>query len=241
VTAFAITPSEVSDSAARASIEIDLIHQSIAAAPFTDRNPKVHCGVVAGVLSHVTERLVVEQNASELGMATIRMTSAGRVFEEAERSGVSIRTLLPGSDEPATLEISPRARLGIERALQAGYVVVIPERAVDLDGERLSGWWQIDPTTGVTFDLMETGHGATNVDYVMMLKTILRNAIYYGRLGFCVRSVYFMAATLGLLMGYVAASGAPGPGGYSAGQMGGAAALGGAAAGTAGAAILACG
>jgi hypothetical protein len=54
-----------------------------------------------------------------------------------------------------------RARLGV--ALAAGYLVVVPERAVALDGTEQVGWWQVDPDTGRTFDLMENGRGASPI------------------------------------------------------------------------------
>ncbi|CAN0428918.1 unnamed protein product, partial [Phaeothamnion confervicola] len=59
------------------------------------------------------------------------------------------------------LDVSDTARARIGEALASGYVVIVPERAVTQGDAEAVGWWQIDPATGRTFDLMENGRGGS--------------------------------------------------------------------------------
>ena len=115
---------------------------------------------------------------------------------------------------------------------------------VELDGQELTGWWQIDPNTGETFDMLETGRGASMGDYALMLQTIARNAIYYfSRLGFCAYAAVTLSALIVLdvtAASYLGAKAGSG-GDLSAGEAMGSAVLGGASVGTVGTMALACG
>lgn len=240
LTAFAITPLAIS-----ADVAIDLLHQSIGVVPFTGAAPAAGAGldarVVAGVLSHVTERLLMEGDTGGLvhGPA-ISAIGVGRIFEEAKRAGIPTRTLPPGSSAPRDLAVSVRARTAIDAALSAGHLVVVPGAAVEMNGDKLVGWWQIDPKTGVTFDLMETGRGAAGAEYALTLQTIARNAIYYfSRLGFCAYTVFTLAALIGFGASYGAAVASGGAGMDPATAMG-SAILGGGTVGTVGTMALVC-
>jgi hypothetical protein len=44
----------------------------------------------------------------------------------------------------------------MQAALDAGFVVVAPDRAVDFDGQPRLGWWRIEPASGAAADELET-------------------------------------------------------------------------------------
>ncbi|MGI8475839.1 MAG: hypothetical protein ACR2OO_05660, partial [Thermomicrobiales bacterium] len=122
----------------------------------------------------------------------------------------------------------------------AGHFVFFPGVALEMNGDNLACCWQIDPKTGATFDLMETGRGAAGAEYALTLPTIARNAIYYfSRLGFCAYSVFTLAALIGLDIGYGASVASGGAGMDPATAMG-SAILGGGTVGTVGTMALVC-
>jgi hypothetical protein len=54
----------------------------------------------------------------------------------------------------------------VSNALAAGWIVIVPERSVELDGVARSGWWLIDPATGWTRDELDTGKGSASFRFV---------------------------------------------------------------------------
>ncbi|MDQ2682862.1 MAG: hypothetical protein M3Y37_04985, partial [Chloroflexota bacterium] len=85
----------------------------------------------------------------------------GRVFEEARRQEIPTVVLQPGLRDASSLEVDEAARIRIAAALEEGYVVIVPERAVSINGTGRTGWWLVDPGTGTTLDQLDNGRGAT--------------------------------------------------------------------------------
>jgi hypothetical protein len=142
---------------------IDLVHQGYGVLPIQGTTPSAHPLVLAGVLAHVAERTGAEAGAELSPEAPPPAGSVAQVFEEAARAGVPIQTLTPETGDPGALAISDVARTRVREALTAGYVVIVPERAVTLDGVDQVGWWQVDPGTGRTIDVMENGRGGSPI------------------------------------------------------------------------------
>lgn len=138
---------------------LDVIHQGYGVVPLKGVTPSVHPRVLAGVLAHVAERTGAEAGAELTPDDPPPAGSVAQVFEAAARTGVAIRTLTSKTADLSTLAISGVAKARITEALTAGFVVIVPERAVALGGTEQVGWWQVEPATGRTFDLMETGRG----------------------------------------------------------------------------------
>lgn len=138
---------------------LDVIHQGYGVVPLTGVTPTVHPQVLAGVLAHVAERTGAEAGAELTPDDPPPAGSVAQVFEAAARSGLAIRTLSAKMADVPALGVSAVAKARITAALAAGFVVIVPERAVALGGIEQVGWWQVDPATGRTFDLMENGRG----------------------------------------------------------------------------------
>lgn len=140
---------------------LDVIHQSYGVVPLAGAGQSVHPRVLAGVLAHVAERAGADAGADLTPDTPPPAGSVAQVFAEAARTGVAIRTLPPKSTDVASLAISSVAKARIKEALAGGFVVIVPERAVALGGKEQTGWWQVDPASGRTFDLMEDGRGGS--------------------------------------------------------------------------------
>ncbi len=161
LTAAIVSLVEIAAGEYRISASLDVIHQGYGVVPFAGATPSVQPLVLAGVLAHVAERTGADTAAELAPDAPPPAGSVAQVFEQAAREGLAIQTITPEHLDLANLSISDVAKVRITAAVAAGYVVVVPERAVALDGTAQVGWWQVDPATGRTFDLMETGRGGS--------------------------------------------------------------------------------
>lgn len=184
------------------STSLDLVHQSYAIVAVDGAEATVQPRVLAGVLAHVAERMGTEAAGAVTPASPPRSGSTGGVFRAARTEGISIRTLVPGSADVTGLAVSEAAKIRISEALQAGYVVVVPERAVEVDGIEQVGWWQIDPVTGRTFDLMENGRGFSPIgeDTVILAWGPAWRAIWAWRgLSFAIGMVVGFATAMAIL------------------------------------------
>jgi hypothetical protein len=163
LTATVVVPVEIADDKYRTSASLDILHQGYGLVELDGERPAVHPEVLAGVLAHVAERVGADAGAALAPDSPTPAGSVVQVFEEAAKAGLEIRTFTSEASDLDGLDVSDVARARIAEALAAGYVVIVPERAVDLDGTDQVGWWQVDPSTGKTFDLMENGRGAAPI------------------------------------------------------------------------------
>ena len=154
---------EVASGEFRMSAALDVIHQSYGVVPIEGESQTVHPQVLAGVLAHVAERAGADTAAELSPEAPPPAGSVAQVFEQADQDGLEIRVITPENADLESLSVSDVAKVRIGEAVAAGYVVVVPERAVELDQVEQVGWWQIDPATGRTFDLMENGTGGSPI------------------------------------------------------------------------------
>jgi large repetitive protein len=250
VTSFVFRPDSVVEGQEPSlTIEADLIHRNASVVPVSGIAAEVNAEVLAGVMAHVVERVSLETTNWASDYQTERpdqspaAVSVGRVFEEAEKQQVAITVLQPSSAEADSLAVSEQARARIKQALGAGFVVIVPESSVTIDGTPVSGWWQVDPATGSTLDRMENGRGSVLLGSVIFLQTgeevgllasILRVVRAYQKLGMCISAI--VLAVSGILWTISAIqAGISAPGGLA--NLG---AAGGAALGGTGAALFTC-
>lgn len=208
VTAFVLSTSPDAPGQ-KGSIDADILIRHAAAVPMTDGGAAQPSGLLAAALAHAAERFSLDtsrlSDLSAVGIpaadALVQGLSVGQVFDAAAAQGIGLTTLTTaGAAIPA---FSHEATVRISADLAAGYVVVVPERAVAIDGEPAVGWWSIDPTTGAAFDRMENGRG--NVNRLAVRPQVTEEEIeielarremmpVYRRMGWAVASVSVLAA-----------------------------------------------
>jgi transglutaminase-like putative cysteine protease len=102
------------------------------------------------------------------------------VFEAAQRTGV--RSILLGQQNAASalprLGLPPGVRARIGEEIARGNIVLVPERAVPLRARPTAGWWRIDPASGSTLGIMESGEGAAIAEYVVPVSRALPAAMW---------------------------------------------------------------
>jgi hypothetical protein len=174
VTAFVMAKTAASAGGVTETATFDILHRGSAVRPLAGGSGPAgaHPLLTEGVLAHVIERAMVEVSAvmpAELSLPAGSSTGVGRVFEEAARQGIATVVLRPGEADPTRLAFGEGARALIAAALEAGLVVIVPERPVALDGQERIGWWLVDPATGATEDQMDDGRGVEMGEYARLL------------------------------------------------------------------------
>ena len=196
VTRYAVElPPGLSDGSFTATL--DVLSRSFAGVPVVGAALDPAPGIVAGVLSHVTERLAFGAGASDGSPS--EDTSVGTVMELAATQGIPVRAFA-ATDDVTTLPFAPDALKLLRAALGAGLVAIAPERPVDLGGSPRVGWYLFDPATGALTDQMDTGNGQTMEDYAGLLRNLWRAYGSYVKLGICVALIIKELKTLLELM-----------------------------------------
>jgi Transglutaminase-like superfamily len=173
VTAYVAGPTSVTATgSATATAWLDLLARGAVAVPLADAIPgAAHPAIVAGVLSHVAER-IARGDWSGRPARRGNAISVGRLFEQVNRDAVAIHVVRSRGDVDG-LMMSDEAMLRILDAVDRGLVVVAPERAVVLGGHTIAGWWLVDPVTGWVADELECGRGIDWTEYLLQIRVSL--------------------------------------------------------------------
>jgi hypothetical protein len=194
VTAFVLRPTRVATGRQSAVSGLDLLHRSAASVGGANSTPTQPL-IAFGVMSHAVEQAVVETGGDPLLNLPIESTiGVGQVFAAAAEAGLKTRVLQPDAENPELPDVSDEARVRIETALSAGYIVIVPERSVSLGGTERSGWWLVDPATGVTIDQMDNGGGTALAEYILAVTKGMACVAVFVALGFCALFVAIQAA-----------------------------------------------
>ena len=144
---------------------VDIWHRSFGALGLTGSEPIAPPSMLAGAAAHVAERITFGEGRAPSGSSTGEPSSVGAIFDKASSQGIPVRLI--ANDLPADMPLEPGQRALIERALDLGSLVVVPEEAVTIDGRSRLGWWLIDPRTGATVDEREDGWGTASEDTII--------------------------------------------------------------------------
>lgn len=142
---------------------LDVWHRSFGTRPVTDLGATAPGATVAGVISHVAERILWRDGIEEPSATSSPPISVGAIFEQARSEGVGIRTIV--GSLPSDLPYSPDAVALMGAAVDAGRIVIVPAQPLLIAGRPRIGWWSVDPATGRTDDRMDDGSGGATVEY----------------------------------------------------------------------------
>jgi hypothetical protein len=93
-------------------------------------------------------------------------SGAVEAVRQATAAGIPLRVLKPGDGSVLqTLGHSAATKASVQRDLDAGYAVVLPERAADQAAP--AGWWRVNPSTGETLGISTGGYGSEMVEYII--------------------------------------------------------------------------
>ena len=120
-----------------------------------------------GIIETTVERLIVgferesreASQTAQSGPGPNSILNTHRVFAAAAAAQIS-PAVLAGESALARLELldlPQLAKADIAADLANGYVVVVPERSVELDGTPQEGWWRVSPKDGTTLGVLTEG------------------------------------------------------------------------------------
>ena len=155
---------------------LDIWHRSLSAIP-SRGSTATHADAMmrAGVVEHIAERIALEAGAPDISTVG-RSVGVSSLFEAAAAAGIPTLVLRGGVPDGTSFE--PRARALLEEALSAGDVVVVPAEAVHFAGRDRLGWWQVDPVTGATADMMVDGTASEMVEISPILRAVACAAVF---------------------------------------------------------------
>jgi hypothetical protein len=119
----------------------------------------------------------LEQGVADTNAEAFLLGGPGKIFDNtAELYDISKRQrkdwlIVRDAGDPAWKEISLSEDMKerIERELSAGFMAVVPKKAVSIEGRDFNGWWRIDPNTGDTLGIGEKGRGQGTLEYFLKL------------------------------------------------------------------------
>jgi len=179
VVAYRATPSLVVTTAAfdASTAQTDIVHnarRTFTVAGDGSLVPSFETALRAGVWESAVEGLVLG------GGDEVQDTLS--FFEAARSQGVPILTLTPESQAATTDLALPEASLrAIERDLEQGYAVVVPEAMPD--DTTVAAWWRVDPVVGETVGRGADGRGNALAEYQAGLVGIAFS-VFTGIVGF---------------------------------------------------------
>ena len=105
--------------------------------------------------------------------------SATGFFEAASKQGIATAVVRAG--DHAALDrigLPPDAASIAATSLREGYQLVLPTRAVTVDGTARFCWWRVDARTGETIGVLDTGFHQANADYAQTVRVGAVRAAY---------------------------------------------------------------
>jgi hypothetical protein len=96
------------------------------------------------------------------------------IFRRARGSGRSI-VAVRSAEDLARLTLPPDAAARIGEELVAGYMVVVPDGTVEDRGVPRIGWWRVDPRSGETLGMLDSGTGGVYAETLTVLFYVVFN------------------------------------------------------------------
>jgi len=141
------------------------------------------CGVVDGVVeSQILELLTgPKPDSSRRGGENREVYSAVNVFKKAGQQGVPFR-LLTDSDVSAHQDLTANTSARITDDVSRGNLLVIPHKAVSIDGKNRTAWWRINRATGASVAVTDQGLHSAASEYrnlVLQSDSFLGNDMHF--------------------------------------------------------------
>jgi len=147
---------------------------------------------------------IIDTNVEAMLFAKCKecVENTSEIFIESKTQ--EIGWLLIQSDTDANWQKTKLGRedkIHIEEDLKAGYIVVVPDRRIEISGKTVLGWWRLDPNKGHTLGMGESGKGQGLSEYILEFISIASNIHCWLTAKHALQYVYCGIGLLGLGMG----------------------------------------
>ncbi len=164
-------------SSATITEELDLLKDDKYSIPLPGQNSTtatVAYNFLRGVVESVDEsemsQGLAQNYTPQNGTTLLAAGSVADIFSAAQTQGIGTILLTPSDiSTVSTLPISADAQARIVTALESNLLVFAPLAMVSLNAINTYGWYQIDPTTGLTESVAEDGAHQGIVDYTAVI------------------------------------------------------------------------
>ena len=120
---------------------------------------------------------VFDTNAEAMWWDGPTVLNAGEAYQIASQW----TTLSPGRQgDLSALQLSADARTRIAQDLAAGFVVIAPSAPIASGLEHFTGWWRVDPASGVARGVVGNGWGQCQPDYAVLIAESVARGVLAG-------------------------------------------------------------
>jgi len=145
---------------------IDIINNGMSALPIPGKDAfsvLLHQGVAD---TNAELKPLIQEN---------RVSNTSEVHESSKEQKIEWKVLVSSGDLAALKgRIEPDVSALIDKDLSDGYLILLPEKAVEINGRAVLAWWRIDSKTGNVLGMGETGMGQSMTGYAERANVILQ-------------------------------------------------------------------
>jgi hypothetical protein len=153
-------------------LEFDIVSNDVAVRPGA-ADTAFAMRMEQGVADTIAEKLILASPA--------RNGNTADLFDAAGSQGIaSVVARRAATDWKGAALLPPDTFARARQDLARRYDLVVPARPVTLGGSPRSGWWRVDPETGMTVGVMDTGLHSGLTEYVSLLMEKLDDMIVFG-------------------------------------------------------------
>ncbi len=134
----------------------------------------VWANTVRGVLDGVLEHMLLDSMVPAAPDTSPFAAGIVTVMEQARREGTSVATITE-REGISRVDAPQQSKARLFASLSDGSVAIVPLRAALIGGRQRLAWWQVDPATGETLGVMDTGLHQGIVEYRAPKDPILFN------------------------------------------------------------------
>ena len=114
-----------------------------------------------GVWETYAERMLIRNDA-------VPALNTFTALRDAAAASIPLLVLtMEDVDSVNSLPYNEQTRTSVLQDVEAGYVVIIPQRVTDDNG--FTGWWRVNPVTGETLGITTGGYGQQYVEYSILV------------------------------------------------------------------------
>lgn len=140
----------------------DMIENKVAIFPHSKTDP-FQINLEQGILDSNIEALLLRGEEKKL------RDNTSEIFIHSKNKGIEWLTIRSVNDPSwQNVKLSEDARARIKENLTQGYVVLVPEKAIEIEGRSSAGWWIILPETGQTIGISQEGRGSGMTEYELL-------------------------------------------------------------------------
>jgi hypothetical protein len=133
----------------------------------------------------------LEQGVLDTNAEALLVYNSGQLIENVAESFARVYATgikwwaIRNAEDPLWIraELPKDVRIHIEKDLKKDYAVIVPERALNVEGHTFMGWWRVNLRNGTTLGVIEPGKGSALTQYIIKIGLIATSCVLVGLSG----------------------------------------------------------